>query len=155
MQQAISSALLIIASIVATIALINAVIPAAGKSAGALLMANSEAADRIRTDIEIVHAAGNSSTNEITVWVKNIGTKNIVPVKSSDIIVTTPSDVIRLPYEEACSSECWNFIIEEGGTSWTKAATVKFTLLTAVVDGVYNVKVSVVNAVSATKDFSV
>ncbi len=155
MEKAISSALLIIASIVAVMALINAVIPAANKSSGALLMANSEAADRIRTDIEIVHASGNATTNTITVWVKNIGTKNIVPVTSSDIIVTTPSDVLRLPYDSGCSNECWDYSIEEGGSDWDKSATVKFILSTSVVTGVYNVKVSVANAVSATKDFSV
>ena len=155
MEKAITSALLIIASIVDAMALINAVIPAAGKSSGALLMANSEAADRISTDIEIVHATGNASTNVITVWVKNVGIKNIVLVSSSDIIITTPSDVLRLPYDSGCSNECWSYSIEEGGTDWDKTATVKFTLETAVVTGVYNVKVSVVNAVSATKDFSV
>lgn len=155
MEKAITSALLIIASIVAAMALINAVIPAAGKSSGALLMANSEATDRISTDIEIVHATGNASTNVITVWVKNVGIKNIVPVSSSDIIITTPSDVLRLPYDSGCGNECWSYSIEERGSDWDKTATVKFTLKTAVVTGVYNVKVSVVNAVSATKDFSV
>lgn len=155
MEKAISSAMLIIASIVAVTALINAVIPAAGKSSGALLTANSEAADRINTDIAIVHATGNSTTNTITVWVKNIGNKNIDPVTSSDIIVTTPSDVLRLAYDSGCSDECWDYSIEEGGSDWDKSATVKFTLSTSVVTGVYNVKVSVVNAVSATKDFSV
>ncbi len=160
MEKSITSALLIIASIVAAMALINAVIPAAGKSSGALLMANAEAADRISTDIEIIHASGNATTNKITVWVKNIGNKNIVPVTSSDIIVTTPSDVLRLGYVEGCGSECWDFCIESGGSciggsDWDKSSTVKFTLSTSVVTGVYNVKVSVANAVSATKDFSV
>ena len=155
MEKAITSALLIIASIVAAMALINAAIPAASKSSGALLMANSEAADRISTDIEIIHATGNASTNQITVWVKNVGIKNIVPVSSSDIIVTAPSDVLRLPYDEGCSNESWDYSIEEGGTDWDKTATVKFILETSVVTGVYNVKVSVANAVRATKDFSV
>ena len=155
MEKAISSALLIIASIVAVMALINAVIPAASKSSGALLMANSEAADRINTDIEIVHVSGNATTNTITVWVKNIGNKNIVPVTSSDIIVTTPNDVLRLPYAGSCSNECWSYSIEEGGSDWDKTATVKFIIATAVDTGVYNVIVSVVNGVSATKDFSV
>jgi flagellar protein FlaG len=155
LEKAITSAILIIASIVAVMALINAVIPAAGKSSGALLMANAEAADRISTDIEIIHASGNATTNKITVWVKNIGNKNIVPVTASDIIVTMPSDVIRLQFDSGCSNECWDFSIEEGGSDWDKTATVKFTLSTSVVTGVYNVKVSVVNAVSATKDFSV
>lgn len=155
MEKTISTALLIIASVVAAMALINAVIPAANKSSGALLLANSEAADRINTDIEIVHATGNASTDVITVWVKNIGIKNIAPVSASDIIVTTPSDVLRLPYDAGCGTECWSFSIEEGGSDWIKSATVKFTLATSVVSGVYNVKISVVNTVSATKDFSV
>jgi uncharacterized membrane protein len=55
MDKAITSGLLIIASIVAAVALINAVIPAMNESSGALVTANSAAADRIRTDIEIVH----------------------------------------------------------------------------------------------------
>ena len=50
MEKAITSALLIIASIIAALALINAVLPAASKSSGALLMANTVAADRIKTD---------------------------------------------------------------------------------------------------------
>lgn len=155
MEKAISSALLIIASIVAVMALINAVIPAASKSAGALLMANAEASDRISTDIEIVYASGNATTDTITVWVKNIGNKNIAPVTSSDIIVTTPTDVLRLPYGSGCSSECWDYAIEEGGSDWDKATTVRFTISTSVDTGVYNVQISVVNAVSATRDFSV
>ena len=155
MEKTITTALLIIASVVAATALMNAVIPAANKLSGALLLANADAADRIRTDIEIVHASGNATTNKITVWVKNVGSKDIVPVKSSDIFVTTPSDVLRLGYVDGCSSECWDFSIEGGGSDWIKTVTVKFTISTSVVAGVYNVKVSVVNAVSATEDFSV
>ncbi len=155
MEKAITSALLIIASIIAAMALINAVIPAANKSSGALLMANSVAADRIRTDLEIVHASGNDTSNKITLWVKNIGTKNIVPISSSDVILTTPSDVLRLPYVLGCSSECWDYAVEGGGSDWSQSVTVKFTLSTSVTTGVYSIKVSVVNAVSAVRDFSV
>ena len=155
MEKSITSALFIIASIVAAMALINAVIPAAGKSSGALLMANAEAADRISTDIEIIHASGNATTNKITVWVKNIGTKNIAPIRASDVILTTPSDVLRLPYVSGCSSECWDYSIEGSGSDWKQSVTVKFTLLTSVTTGVYTITLSVVNAVSAVKDFSV
>ena len=54
MDKAITTGLLLIASIVAAMALINAVLPAMGKSSGALLSANSAASDRVRTDIEVV-----------------------------------------------------------------------------------------------------
>ena len=73
MEKAITTGLFIIASVVATIALINAVIPALGKSSSALVSANSAASDRIRTDIEILHATGDTSANTVTLWVKNIG----------------------------------------------------------------------------------
>ena len=155
MEKAITSALLIIASIIAAMALINAVLPAANKSSGALLMANAVAADRIKTDIEIVHASGNDTSNKITLWVKNIGTKNIVPISASDVILTTPSDILRLPYVSGCSSECWDYSVEDSGSDWKQSVTVKFTLSTSVSTGVYSITISVVNAVSAVRDFSV
>ena len=156
MEKAITSALLIIASIVAAMALVNAVIPATSKSAGALLNANTVAADRIRTDIEIVHASGNATTDKIVVWVKNVGTTRIIPINTSDVILETPDGgVTRLPYVAGCTSECWDYAIEGSSTDWTDTVTVKFTLATSVDTGVHSVTVSVFNAVSATKDFSV
>ena len=155
MQGVISTALLLIASVIAATALINVVLPAANKSSGALLAANSAAADRIKTDIEIVHASGNDTSDKITLWVKNIGTKNIAPISASDVILTTPSDVLRLPYVSGCSSECWDYLVEDSGSDWKQSVTVKFTLSTSVTTGVYTISLSVVNAVSAVKDFSV
>ena len=155
MSQAITTSLLIIASIVAALALINSVIPAMGKSASALAMANSATADRIRTDIEIIHATGDEGNDVITVWVKNVGTKKIVPITSSDIILTTPTTVASLPYVNGCSSECWDYALEGGASDWSRAVTVKFTLKTSVTTGVYTVKISSPNAASATEDFSV
>ena len=155
MQGVISTALLLIASVIAATALINAVLPAANKSSGALLAANSVAADRIKTDIEIVHASGNDASDKITLWVKNIGTKNIAPISASDVILTTPSDILRLPYVSGCSNECWDYLVEDSGSDWKQSVTVKFTLSTSVTTGVYTITLSVVNAVSAVKDFSV
>ncbi len=136
-------------------ALINAVIPAMGKSAGALAMANSTTADRIRTDIEIIHATGDDSGDVITVWVKNVGSKTIKPITSSDIILITPTTVASLPYVSGCSSECWDYALEGGASDWSQAVTVKFTLKTTVTTGVYTVRISSPNAASATEDFSV
>ena len=155
MEKVITTALMLIASVIAATALINAVLPAANKSSGALLAANSVAADRIKTDIEIVHASGNDTSNKITLWVKNIGTKNIVPISASDVILTTPSDILRLPYVSGCSSECWDYSVEDSGSDWKQSVTVKFTLSTSVSTGVYSITISVVNAVSAVRDFSV
>ena len=78
MDKAITTRILMIASIVASIALINAVLPAIGDSSGALSAANASAADRIRTDIEIVHVAADTSRgseDQVLVWVKTLGLK--------------------------------------------------------------------------------
>ena len=97
MDKAITTGIFIIASVVASIALINAVLPAIGDSSGALSAANASAADRIRTDIEIVHAAAGpvvGGEDQVLVWVKNIGSQKISPVESSDIFLTTATDFL-------------------------------------------------------------
>ena len=158
MEKAITSTVLIIAGIIAAVALVNTVLPAMGKSSGALTMANKDAAERIKTDIEIVTAVGDATANTITVWVKNIGTQVVAPVDSSDVILTAPSPngVKRLPYVSGCVSECWDYAFEGGATDWSQAVTVKFTLkLTSVTTGVHSITISTFNAVLATKDFSI
>jgi len=158
MDKAITTGLLLIASIVAAMALINAVLPAMGKSSGALLSANSAASDRVRTDIEVVHVAADTSPggeDQIFVWVKNIGPHTIDAIESSDLFLTTPTEVKRISY--ASGSEYWDYQVENG-TTWSQAVTVKFTLHLAngsVTAGVYNINVAVYNAVNSSKDFSV
>jgi len=160
MDKAITSGLLIIASVVASVALMNAVLPAIGDSSGALSAANASAADRIRTDIEIVHVAADTSVggeDQVLVWVKNIGSHKIQPVESSDIFLTTPSTVKRLSHGSSSGAEYWDYIVENG-TDWTQTVTIKITLHlddASVTQGAYTISVAAYNAVSATKDFSV
>lgn len=154
MAQTITTAMLVIASLVAALALINAVLPAMGKTTSALTTANSEAAKRIKTDIDVIYATGNTS-GTITIWVKNVGTQVIKPVTSSDIIIIKPNGVSRLPYVSGCSSECWDFTLEDSATDWRTAVTVKFTVTTSVPTGSYSVSIAAPNGITAVKDFSV
>ena len=154
MEKVITTAMLVIASLVAALALINAVLPATGKSAGALATANSEAAKRIKTDIDVIYATGNTS-GTITIWVKNVGAQVINSVKDSDIIVSKPGGVSRLSYESGCSTECWDFTLEDSASAWSTTVTVKFTVTTSVAAGSYSVSVAAPNGVTAVKDFSV
>jgi len=155
-EKAITSGLLIMASVVAAIALINAVIPALGKSSSALVTANAAASDRIKTDIEIIHATGDTSAKTVTIWVKNIGYTSIKDITASDIFLDTPSSVSRLSYTSGCVSDCWDYAFEGGATDWSRTETVKFTLtLSSLGTGVHSVRISVFNGVSADKDFSI
>ncbi len=157
MDKAITSGLFIIASVIASIALINAVIPAVSKSSGALVTANAEAANRIRTDIEVIHVASKTSPDQVIVWVKNIGLNTIKPIESGDVFLTTPNEVKRLSHGSGSGAEYWDYTIENG-TAWTTTVTVKMTLHLAngtLVSGGYNIIVNVYNSVNASKDFSV
>ena len=156
MEKAITTSLLVIAGIVATLALINAVIPAVGKSSGALLTANSDAADRIKTDVDIVFASGNSTGDVITFWAKNVGSASINPIGKSDIFLTTPSTISRIDYTgDVTSNPSWTFDIEGGGSAWIQSVTVKFTLtLASGTTGLHTVKLAVFNGVSTEKEFS-
>jgi hypothetical protein len=44
--------------------------------------------------------------------VKNVGTKKINTISSSDIILQTPSSVASVPYVSGCTSECWDYSLE-------------------------------------------
>ena len=160
MDKVITTGLLIIASVAAAIALINAVIPAMSESASALGAANSSASDRIRTDIEVVHVASDTSPggeDQIIIWVKNVGHNQIIPIESSDIFLDMPSTVKQLSYGSSSGAEYWDYTIENGA-QWTQGVTVKMTAHLAdgsVTSGTYSVSVSLYNAVSASKDFSV
>ena len=157
MEKTITTALLVIASIIATIALINAVIPAVGKGTGALLTANTAAADKIKTDIEIVFASGNATGDEITFWVKNVGSLPIKPISNSDIFLTTPTKITRIPYTGSASQDPrWDYTKEGSESAWTQAVTVKVTLyLDGGETGLHKVKLALYNAVNAEKEFSI
>ena len=160
MDKAITTGLLIIASVVASVALMNAVLPAIADSSGALSGASASAADRIRTDIEIVHVASPSvgGEDQVLVWAKNIGSQKIDPVESSDIFLTSSTTVKRLSHGSSSGSEYWDYIVEGGGTAWTQTVTIKITLHLddgSVGTGAYTISVAAYNSVSATKDFSV
>jgi hypothetical protein len=157
MDKVITSGLLIIGSIAAAIALINAVIPAMSESSSAMSAANSAASERIRTDIEVVHVAALPDDDQIIIWVKNVGANNISAIESSDIFLEMPGTVKQLSHGAGSGSEYWTYVLENG-TEWTQGVTLKMTANLSggsVVPGSYIVTISLYNAVSATKDFSV
>ena len=156
MDKAITTALFVIAGIIAAMALINTAVPAVGRSSSALLMANAKASDRIKTDLEIIFSTGDISTNEIVFWAKNVGTKPIKPINASDIFLTTPTTVVRIPYTGSAGADPrWDYIIENG-TEWTQTVTIKVTLhMDTLSTGLHSVTMTSYNSVSDTEEFSI
>ncbi len=85
MDKVLTTALLTIAAIVAAVMVVNAVLPALSTGSTAMLSSSQAAAERMKTDIEIIHATSGNSTT--TLWVKNVGSTEIQNIRDSDVFV--------------------------------------------------------------------
>lgn len=134
--------LLTIAGVISAIAIINAVYPAITRSTGALSAASDTVDQRIRTNINIIHALGehnasttpqwvdtnNNSLFDFFVWVKNVGDSRISTIDETDLFFGQAGDITRIPYDAAGSAyPSWSYTIE-GDTEWSIGTTVKVTV---------------------------
>ncbi len=172
MDKALSTILMVIAAVVCVVLILNAVFPAISSSSGAMSSASARMSERIKSDIEIIHAAGeyddsgtwqdtNSDTEfDIFVWVKNIGTETVRDIEGCDIFIggneTLWAWVPHTNYAGGSYPQ-WEYSIENG-TVWKKATTVKVEVSYQAAGrpsvGEYNVKVMIPNGVADEYYFS-
>lgn len=159
MDKVITTALLIISSVIGAVALTNAFLPAVNRGSGAILASSAAVAERVKTEVSIVFAAGVPTPNEARFWAKNVGTQEITAINQSDLFLTTPVEIKSIPFNASCATaapECWSFTFEGGATAWSRTATIKVTVrLNTLPTGQYAIKFVVPNGVSAEKVFSV
>lgn len=159
MDKVITTALLIIASVIGAVALTNAFLPAVNRGSGAILVSSAGVAERVKTDVAIVFASGNAAAVEVRFWAKNVGAQEVKAIDKSDLFLTTPSEIKRITYNASCAiaaPECWSYAFEGGATAWVQATTIKVTVrLNTLPAGQYTIKFVVPNGASAEKVFSV
>ena len=140
MERAIAAALFLIATVIASVAVMNTVIPAVGRGSSAMIASSAGASSRIKTEVKIVFATGATSTDQVTFWVKNVGREKIKAIDKSDLFLTTPTEVKRIPYNSG--AENWTYTVENG-TDWVEGITIKATVtLTTVTEGLYSISFS-------------
>ena len=97
--------------------------------------------DRLKSQIEIVHAAGEldkdgvwQDTNEdgdfdVFIWVKNVGASSIGAIEASDVFFGKQGDFSRIPYigDAGGSFPRWDYSLEND-TDWRPTATLKITI---------------------------
>jgi len=76
-QDSISNAIMIIAVVVATAVVINAVYPAMFQAVGSLRSTASDAGDRSATSVTITTCSFSADYQSLSVWMKNSGTETI------------------------------------------------------------------------------
>lgn len=162
--------ILTIAGIASVAAIVNAIYPAVTRSSGAVVSASAKVDDRLKSDIEIIHAVGEldsggtfQDTNgnglfDIFIWVKNVGDTRIFSISQTDVFVGPPGNFTRIPHEtevEAGQYPRWSYSIENDD-EWGPKATLKITVTysTTQSQGTYDVKVIIPNGVSDEYFFS-
>lgn len=128
MEKAITTILLTVASVVAMLVVINATFPTVSRTSGAIISAGSVLTDKIKTDVEIVHASGVDGSDTAVVWVKNVGSSSIGGFNQSDVFFGEDTDFGRIPVGgPGCAAPCWEAVVENS-TNWDPTATLRITL---------------------------
>jgi hypothetical protein len=128
-DKAITTALLIVAGVVCMIFVFNSVYPMINRSSDAMTSMAEQVDERMKSRINIVHAANNSTRTQVYLWIKNVGTQRILAVEESDLFFGQEDEFERVPYVDDAEGTYprWSFELEND-TEWKTSATIKVTI---------------------------
>lgn len=141
MDKAITTALLIVISMILSITLFNVAYPAVIEGGDAIDSLAGRTQEQMRSQVRIVHAAGEidssgfwQDTNgngqfDAFIWVKNIGSARITALDQMDIFFGPEGNFARIPHENTAGGNLpsWSWVIENAG-EWTPTATLRISI---------------------------
>ncbi len=141
MDKVITTTFMIIISIVVTLMVSNAVIPAVQSSRDALINMSGRLNERIKSQIAIIHASGELDSSavwqdingdgdfDVFVWVKNVGSLRIPAIEAIDVMFGPEGNFVRIPSidEAGGTYPYWEWQVEND-TRWNPTTTVKITI---------------------------
>lgn len=142
MDKVITTAFLIVISVVLSIVLFNAAYPAIQEGGQSITSYTDRVEERMRSQIAIIHAAGEYNAQgtwvdgnangdfEVFLWVKNIGDTRIRPIDSVDLFLGPEGNFMRIPQGETAADPRpnWTALVEGGGDEWVPQATLRITV---------------------------
>jgi flagellar protein FlaG len=157
MEKAITTIMITIASVVAIMVVVNAMMPTIQRTSTAVAGSASAVNERLKSEIQIIHATGQPNSTIAYAWVKNVGVATVLPIERTDIFFGPDGNYARIPYGgPGCAAPCWEYVVENA-SEWEPTATVRFNiyLTTSLGTGVtYFMKVVISNGVSDTRYFT-
>jgi hypothetical protein len=137
MDKVITSMLLTISAVIATIVVINAILPAVQRAGSDITQASDIAGERIRSDVRIIEISGIDTDDFAQVWAKNVGASRIDAIDKSDVFFGPTNNFTRAVYDATseCPTpavpprtvDCWQYSIEDD-TDWSISTTVRITV---------------------------
>ncbi len=129
MDKAVTTALLVIAGVVCMIFVFNSVYPMVSRSSQAMVSMAEQVDKRMKSRINIVHAANTANRTSVYLWVKNVDTQRIVSVEDSDLFFGQETDFELVPYKTFAEGKYPQWDSElENDTEWQTSATLKITI---------------------------
>jgi hypothetical protein len=85
--------------------------------------------ERMKSRINIVHAANSANRTFVYLWVKNVGTQRITNIDDSDLFFGQEDDFERVAYVGDAGENYprWDFDLEND-SEWQTSATLKITI---------------------------
>lgn len=129
-QEVISSAILIIAAIIATVALINAVYPSLFTATDSIHSVSDSASDRVKTDVKM-DMASKQNASTLFVWMKNIGSVAVPAgrLPYTDLYFGEPGSMAMVSTSPAASFR-WAFVLDDQDSDgdWDSGETMQIAI---------------------------
>jgi hypothetical protein len=129
--------LLIISAVVATVVVVNSVLPAIQRTSSDIVAASDVLGRRLRSDVKIIETSGVAGDDFVQIWVKNVGASEIPSLTKIDVFFGESDNFERITYDEepTCPNpsppprthNCWQYALEND-TEWTPYATLRITV---------------------------
>jgi hypothetical protein len=107
----------------------NSVYPMVNRSSQAMVSMAEKVDERMKSRINIVHAANSANRTTIYLWAKNIGTQRVTNIEDCDLFFGQENDFERIPYKGEVDGTYpqWDYNLEND-TEWETSATLKLTI---------------------------
>ena len=136
-QNVISTAILIIAAVVAVVALINGVFPSIYQMTGSMTTVSDASNDRMKTEIKIICESANPVDHSLNVYLKNTGDQKITAahIAMSDVYFGS-GDFMGRCNSDGANGATWSYSFagDNEDTTWDPGETLNLWLQTASYD---------------------
>ena len=156
-KEVITTAILLIASVIAVVAFVNAVIPSVYELSNSYNSIAGTMEDQFKTDMDIIFVY--PGENNVSVWIKNVGTSSIPLSKLnySDVFVLSSTNYWN-PGFESNFTPSWNYTFVNGdlnGDAWNHGETLRAEInFDTLPSDSYQITFFLYNGVSASDKFS-
>ncbi|MCQ1535939.1 hypothetical protein FTO70_09655 [Methanosarcina sp. KYL-1] len=158
-KEVIATALLVMTSVIAVVAFVNAVLPSVYDLSNSYTSIASNMEDQFKTDMDIIFIYPEG--NNVSVWIKNVGSSNVPlsQLQYSDVFIISSSGYHNPGFESA-SFPSWSYTLENGdsGDTWNRGETLKVAITfndgDPLAAGTYKISFFLYNGVSVSDTFS-